>query len=122
MIDRSNNPGVIAQAVAFGVAGVAGVARLSPGAAVEAATYFAGGKTIGVVVRRDEVVVHVVVSELPLVQVTERVRKAAQRVLRALAAERPVEVVVEDLELEQLPTIRSSTVLPPLQSRTVRVR
>jgi hypothetical protein len=34
-------------------------------------------------------------------------------VLGALGAQRPVEVVVEDLEVEQLPTIPHSFALPP---------
>jgi hypothetical protein len=113
VIEPSNDPGVISQAVALGVAGVAGVARLTPGAGVEAATYFAGGKTVGVVVRQDQVRVYIVLSQLPIAQVTERVREVAQRVLGALGAERPVEVVVEDLEVEQLPTIPHSFALPP---------
>ncbi len=113
MIESSNNPGVIAQAVALGVAGVAGVARLTSGTGVEAATYFAGGKTVGVVVRQDQVRVHIVLSQLPIVEVAERARAAAQRVLGALGAERRVEVVVEDLEVEQLPTIPHSFALPP---------
>jgi hypothetical protein len=112
VIESSNDPGVIAQAVALGVAGVAGVARLSPGAGVEAATYFAGGKTVGVVVRQDQVRVHIVLGQLPIAEVAERAREAAQRVLRALGAERPVEVVVEDLDVEQLPTIPHSFALP----------
>jgi hypothetical protein len=123
VIERSDDPGVIARTVALGVAGVAGVARLTPGAGgVEAATYYAGGRTIGVVVLKDQVAVHVVVSELPIARITERVREAAQRVLRAIGAERPVEVVVEDLEVEQLPRILPSTILPPLQARTPRVQ
>lgn len=122
MIERSDHPGVIAQEVALGVAGVPGVARLSPGGAVEAATYFAGGKTAGVVVREDQVVVHIVVNELPIAQVTEQVREVAQEALRAFGATRTVEVVVEDLEVEQLPRIIRSTTLPPLRARMARVR
>jgi hypothetical protein len=122
VIEPSNDPGLISRAVALGVAGVAGVARLTPGAGVEAATYFAGGKTLGVVVQKDQVRVHVVLSQLPIAQVTERVREAAQRVLRALGAERPVEVVVEDLEVEQLPRIRRSVPLSQPKARTPRVR
>ncbi|MDQ6743328.1 MAG: hypothetical protein M3Z97_10540, partial [Candidatus Dormibacteraeota bacterium] len=60
MIESSHDPGVISQAVSLGVAGVAGVARLTSGIGVEAATYFAGGKTVGVVVRQDQVRVHIV--------------------------------------------------------------
>ena len=117
MIESSSDPGVISLAVALGVAGVAGVARLTPGAGVEAATYFAGGKTVGVVVRQDQVRVYIVLSQLPIAEVAERAREAAQRVLRALGAERLVEVVVEDLEIEQLPTILRSTALPSQPKR-----
>jgi hypothetical protein len=78
VIESSDDPGVIAQAVASGVAGVAGVARLTSGVGVEAATYFAGGKTVGVVVRQDQARVHIVLSQLPIAQVTERVREVAQ--------------------------------------------
>jgi hypothetical protein len=120
VIESSQDPGVISQAVALGVAGVAGVARLTAGAGVEAATYFAGGKTVGVVVRKDQLRVHIVVSQLPIAEVSERVREAAQRVLGALGAERPVEVVVEDLEVEQLPP--PSIALPPAKTRPLRVR
>jgi hypothetical protein len=122
VIEPSDDPGAIARAVALSVAGVAGVGRLTSGTGVEAATYFAGGKTTGVVVRRDQVRVHIVVSELPLADVTERVREAALQVLQALSVQSPVEVVIEDLEVEQLPRILPSTVLPPSKTRTTRVR
>jgi hypothetical protein len=120
VIEPFKDPGVISRAVALGVGGVAGVVRLTPGAGVEAATYFGGGKSVGVVVRKDQLRVHIVVSQLPIAQVTERVREAAQRVLGALGAERPVEVVVEDLEVEQLPP--HSIALPPAKTRTLRLR
>ncbi|MDQ6899790.1 MAG: hypothetical protein M3072_09810 [Candidatus Dormibacteraeota bacterium] len=122
MIGRSEDRGVIAKAVALGVAGVPGVARLSPGGAVEAATYFAGGKLAGVVIREDQVVIHIVVNELPIARVSEHVREVAQQALRALGAARPVEVVVEDLEVEQLPRILGSTALSPSKVRMARVR
>jgi hypothetical protein len=41
-------------------------------------------------------------------------------VLGTLGAERPVEVVVEDLEVEQLPP--HSIALPPAKTPTLRVR
>ncbi len=122
MIERSSDPGPIAQAVAAGVAGVAGVARLTAGAGVEAATYYAGGKTIGVVVRKDQVTVHIVVMELPVARVAERVREAALEVLRALGTQHAVEVVVEDVELDKLPEIPHSAVLPRAKARRGWVR
>ncbi|PZR85738.1 MAG: hypothetical protein DLM67_25240 [Candidatus Nephthysia bennettiae] len=122
MIERTSDPGLIAQTVALHLAGLAGVARLTAGAGAEAATYYAGGKTLGVVVRQDLVRLHIVVLELPLVGVAERVRETVQRALRALGAERPVEVVVEDVELDQLPLSLPPRIEPhiePIITRTI---
>ncbi|MDQ6772230.1 MAG: hypothetical protein M3024_04460 [Candidatus Dormibacteraeota bacterium] len=116
MIARSSDPGRIAQALALQVAGSGGV-QLTAGAGVEAATYYAGGKTIGVVVRPDTVRIHIVISELPVARVAERVRETVQRALHELGAERPVEVVVEDVEMDRLP--RSSHFLTQSGASTV---
>lgn len=122
MIERSSAPGPIAQAVAAAIAGVADVARLTAGAGVEAATYYAGGKTIGVVVGKDQITVHIVVMELPVARVAERVREAALEVLGALGARHAVDVVVEDVELDQLPDVPRSAMLPPAKARRGTVR
>lgn len=92
-----------------------------PGLASRLPPNYAGGKTLGVVVRQDLVRLHIVVNELPLVGVAERVRDTVQRALRALGAERPVEVVVEDLELDQLPRPLPPRIQPPIEPLTTRV-
>jgi hypothetical protein len=100
VIERSEDRGTVARAVAVGVARLA---RLTPGAGVEAATHFAGGKTLGVVITEDRIEVHVAVRELPVAQAAERVREAARQALGALRAERPVDVLVEDVDIDRLP-------------------
>ena len=62
-VDRA----ALAAAVATALARVPGVARLSPGTGVEVATQVAGGKVVGVAVRDDTVVAHLVVDRLDLV-------------------------------------------------------
>ncbi|MGH9067106.1 MAG: hypothetical protein ACRD0J_06415 [Acidimicrobiales bacterium] len=93
----------LARAVADAVARVPGVARLSAGGRVEAATQYPGGKIVGVVITGPEVVVHVVLDRLPVDTVAEPARDAASAALRRLGDEREVEVVVEDLELPSPP-------------------
>ncbi len=95
---------VLAREVAAAVAQTDGVARLTPGRGVEAATYYPGGKTQGVVVTGEgSVEVHVVISALPVVKVVERVQRAVGDVLARYGEPRRVGVVVEDLVLERLP-------------------
>ncbi len=113
MIEQSDDPGLIARTAAAYVAALGGLAYLTAGDGVEAATHYAGGKTVGVVVRPDLVRIHIVVRELPIAAVVERVRETTQRALGTLGAERPVEVVVEDVELDQLPSSLRGPTLPP---------
>lgn len=94
----------LARAVAAGVTRVRGVARLSGGTAVEAATYHPGGKVLGVRVGQDTVTVHIVADQLPLTDVIERVQRATMTVLATYVDGRGVDVVVEDLEITGLPT------------------
>jgi hypothetical protein len=110
VIERSQDRGTIARAVAVAVAGLA---RLTPGSGVEAATHFAGGKILGVVVADDRIEVHVAVRELPVAQAAERVREAARRALGALRAQRPIDVLVEDLDIDSLPSFLRSNAEPP---------
>lgn len=91
------DPGPVARTVAARVAGVPGVAGLSGGQGVEAATYYAGGKTTGVVMHEGIVAVHVVVDVLPVGAVAERVREAAEGALAGLGCSARVEVVIEDV-------------------------
>jgi len=95
--------GHVARTVAARIAGVPGVAGLSAGLGVEVATYYAGGKTAGVVVHDGVVAVHVVIETLPVAAVAERVRQAAQNGLTELGCTARVDVVIEDVVLGGLP-------------------
>jgi hypothetical protein len=99
-VDRAT----LAQAVAAGVLAVPGVARLSGGRGVQVATLYPGGKVVGVVADDQAVRVHVVAGRLPLGPLVQEVRAAAAIVLAGLGAARVVDLVVEDLELDHLPT------------------
>ena len=97
---------VLALAVAGVVTGVAGVARLadrSEPAGVELATHYPGGKVTGVRIVGDTVSVHVVADRLPLPTVAGEARAAAEASLASLGARHRVDVVVEDLEVDELP-------------------
>ena len=94
----------LAAAISDAVAAVPGVVRLVPGDPVEAATYFAGGKIVGVRLG-DPVEVHVVVDRLPIVPIAEKVRAAARGVLEHNGEHCPVEVVVDDFEPAELATV-----------------
>lgn len=88
----------IAHAVADAATAVPGVARLSPGSGVEVATLFAGGKVIGVRLSGTAVEVHIVANAAPLQPVATEVNAAVRRVLGAAGDDRPVNVVVDDVE------------------------
>ncbi len=78
---------------------VPGVARLSTGGMVEAATHFAGGKVVGVLLTPAAVRVHVVVDRVPVSAVGSAAGEAAHRALVRLGDPRPVDVVVDDIVL-----------------------
>jgi hypothetical protein len=99
----------LAQAVAANVAKVPGVARLSAGAGIEVATLYRGGKVTGVKVTDRRVAVHIVAAQLPLLALTGEVRAAAQDALASVGSQLPVDVVVEALDVEQLPQAAAST-------------
>jgi hypothetical protein len=98
-VDRA----VLAAAVATALAQVPGVARLSPGTGVEVATQFAGGKVVGVRVRDDAVVAYLVVDRLPVDQVARAARVAGEAALADLGVARRLDLVIDDVELDQLP-------------------
>jgi hypothetical protein len=98
-VDRA----VLAAAVATALARVPGVARLSPGTGVEVATQFAGGKVVGVGVRDDAVVAHLVVDRLPLDQVARAARAAGEAALADLGVARRLDLVIGDVDLDHLP-------------------
>jgi hypothetical protein len=102
-VNGGQDRGAIARAIAAGVANVPGVARLDPGTGVEVATQYAGGKVPGVAVRPDRIVVRVVLDRLPVAPVADHAHMVAQTVLRAVGWSRPVELVVADVDLDQLP-------------------
>lgn len=95
------SPQRLASTVRDAVLAVPGVARLTPGEPVEAATQFAGGKVVGVRLG-DPVEVHVAVDQLPIAPLAERVRDAVRAVLAHDGDDRPVEVIVDDLDLRSL--------------------
>jgi hypothetical protein len=98
-VDRA----VLAAAVAAALVQVPGVARLSPGTGVEVATQFAGGKVVGVGVRDDAVVAYLVVDRLPVDRVARAARAAGEAALVGLGVARRLDLVIDDVELDQLP-------------------
>jgi hypothetical protein len=98
-VDRA----ALAATVATALARVPGVARLSPGSRVEVATQYAGGKVVGVRVRDDAVVAHLVVNRLPLDRVARAARTAAEAALADLGVARRLDLVIDDVDLDQLP-------------------
>jgi hypothetical protein len=90
-------PEQVASTVRDAVLAVPGVARLTPGAPVEVATHFPGGKVVGVRLG-DLVEVHVAVDQLPIAPVVERIRAAVRGVLEHTGGARPVEVVIDDVD------------------------
>jgi hypothetical protein len=117
-VDRAT----LAQTIAAGVLAVPGVARLSGGRGVEVATLYPGGKVIGVVADEQVVRVHVVAGRLPLGPLVQELRATVAIVLAGLGAARVVDLVIEDLELDHLPsgapetmaTVAGRPLTPPL--------
>ena len=97
----------LARAIEEAVLAVPGVARLSRGPGVEVSTLFAGGKVVGLRLSSDPVEVHLVADAAPLTPVAEAAAEAAMRALRAAGDERPVQVVIEDVEAVALDRRRS---------------
>jgi hypothetical protein len=93
----------LAAAVARALARTPGVARLSPGAGVEVATQFAGGKVVGVRVRDDAVVAHLVIDRLPVDLVATAARAAAEAALTDLGVACRLDLVIDDVDLDRLP-------------------
>ncbi|RKR85800.1 hypothetical protein BDK92_0009 [Micromonospora pisi] len=91
----------LATAVRDAVLAVDGVRELTTGGPVEVATQFAGGKVSGIRLG-DEVEVHVMVDAVPIGPLGERVQAAVRAVLAGAGVDRPVEVVVDDIDLAAL--------------------
>lgn len=92
----------IARSIADAVLAVPGVAALHPGFGVEVATHFSGGKLIGVRLSGEQVEVCLTADRVPLPAVAEQAAIAAGRVLSAVGDDRPVNVVVADVESSAL--------------------
>jgi hypothetical protein len=105
--ERSLHSVGLVRAVAACVSSLPGVACLTGGPGVEAATYYRGGKVVGVVVRDGRMSVHLVANALPIQKVVADVREAITGFLRDQDHGFAVEIVVEDLEVDQLPAEES---------------
>ncbi len=92
----------LARSLATAVDAVAGVRRCG-GSGIEVSTQYRGGRIIGVRLADHEVTVQVVAERLPLEPLADQVRAAARAVLHASDDDRPVQVVVDDLDLTSLP-------------------
>jgi hypothetical protein len=90
----------LARAVSEAVLAIDGVYSLGTGRFVEAGTYGAGERVIGVVVAPHEVRVHIVVRyplAEPIPALSERIREQ----VASMAGGRATTVIVEDLEVAQ---------------------
>ena len=90
----------LARSVSEAVLAIGGVHSLGTGRYVEAATYGAGDKVTGVVVRPDEVKVHIVVR-YPLVEPIPALAERVREQVASRAEGRIATVVVEDLKVMQ---------------------
>ena len=93
----------IERAPVMPAAAVPGVARMAGGRWGEAVTYHRGGRSVGVQVRDGVVSVHVVVDALPIDAVAARVRRAVRSALQEAGYAQRVDVVIEDIEMADLP-------------------
>jgi hypothetical protein len=104
-LERVGPRGRLALAVADAVDST-GVVRRSAGSGVEAVTLYPGGRVIGVRLGSQRVTVHVTVVRLPLAAAAAAVRDAAVRAVAAAGLAWEVFVVIDDLDVEQLPSRR----------------
>jgi hypothetical protein len=114
----------LAVTVAEAVVRVPGVERLSPGSGQEAAVHYAGGKVIGVQTTDQHIAVHVLLNRLPLLPIVEMIRSRIDDVLARRSdggAARTIDVVVEGVELDQLPRRREGRPVRKAQTQTVGV-
>jgi hypothetical protein len=95
----------LAETVAAAVDGVAGVRRTFGSGVAECSTLFPGGRVEGVALRDESVLVCVALARLPVPAVAGEVTAAARSALKALGDKRPVDVVIDDLDLNELPAL-----------------
>jgi hypothetical protein len=87
----------LARSVEQAVVATPGVAALHPGFAVEVATYYSGGKVVGLSLSGETVDIYVTADRVPLREVADAAGAAAAKVLAAVGDNRPVNVVVADV-------------------------
>ncbi len=87
----------VARAVSTAVRAVPGVVGLDAGAEVEVATYFAGGKVLGLRMAGETVEVHIVADRVPLGPIANAAAEAARNALVAGGDQRDVRIVVADV-------------------------
>ena len=92
----------LARSLAMAVDAVVGVRR-SGGSGVEVATQYRGSRIVGVRLTEGEVTVQVVAERLPLGPLADTVGAAARAVLQTVGDDRPVRVVVDDLDVTWMP-------------------
>ena len=108
----------IAETVAAAVDEVPGVRRTFGSGVVELSTLYPGGRVEGVALRDEVVLVCVALSRLPVPAVADEITAAAGEALRSLGDTRRVEVVIDDLDLDELPALGA----PPMRRRPPRGR
>ncbi|GAA4917764.1 hypothetical protein LX16_3845 [Stackebrandtia albiflava] len=101
-VDRGELAGALRDAVRT----VPGVSRLVTTGIVEVATQVPGGTIPGVKVAGDRPEVHVAVSRLPVEPVAQAVLRACDEVMTRYGDDRPVRVVVADVDVSSLPPRR----------------
>jgi hypothetical protein len=87
----------LAKAVEHAVIATPGVAALHPGFEIEVATYYSGGKVVGLNLVGDTVDIYLTADRVPLREVADDAAAAAARVLAAGGDHRPVNVVIADV-------------------------
>jgi len=106
-VSNPSNPSsrrrAIADSVAAAVDEVPGVRRTFGSGVVECSTLYPGGRVEGVALGDDVVQVCVALARLPVPKVAAEVAAAAWEALTALGDGRRVDVVVDDLDLDELP-------------------
>lgn len=93
----------LARAVRDAVTGVPGVTRLTGGGPVEVAARFPGGRIAGLRLTGDVVEVRIAIDRLPVHPIADRAHDAAVAALRRAGDDRPVRVLVADIDTESLP-------------------
>jgi hypothetical protein len=87
----------LAKSIEDAVIATPGVAALHPGFDVEVATYYSGGKVVGLSLSGDTVDIYVTADRVPLRAVADDAAAAAAQVLAAVGDQRPVNIVVADV-------------------------